>query len=183
MTSSSKRSRRSTPDEPMEDQRAGRPCSRSGHPGRLRCLGQARPARPVPRRGAAGRLSRHSSDRPSPCSTCPASVPPGTVGDFIDDVAAGDVVVIDNGGRTDCTVWGDIMTQYAGAHRFAATVIDGVCRDVNKALGDGYPLFSRGRFMRTGKDRVQVGAVNSRCPSARPASCRATSWSPTPTAW
>lgn len=90
----------------------------------------------------------------------PATTPPGTVGDFIDDVAEGDVVVIDNDGRTDCTVWGDIMTQYAGARRFAGTVIDGVCRDVAKALGDGYPMFTRGRFMRTGKDRVQVEAVN-----------------------
>ena len=89
-----------------------------------------------------------------------ASVPPGTVGDFIEDVAPGDVVVIDNGGRTDCTVWGDIMTQYAGTRQIAATVIDGVCRDVNKALGDGYPIFSKGRFMRTGKDRVQVQSVN-----------------------
>jgi regulator of RNase E activity RraA len=89
-----------------------------------------------------------------------ASVPPGTVGDFIDDVAPGDVVVIDNSGRTDCTVWGDIMTQYAGTRQIAATVIDGVCRDVNKALGDGYPIFSKGRFMRTGKDRVQVQSVN-----------------------
>ena len=69
-----------------------------------------------------------------------ASVPPGTVGDFIEDVAPGDIVVIDNGGRTDCTVWGDIMTQYAGTRRIAGTVIDGVCRDVNKALGDGYPI-------------------------------------------
>ncbi|WP_407309027.1 RraA family protein [Pseudomonas sp. nanlin1] len=89
-----------------------------------------------------------------------ASVPPGTVGDFIDDVAPGEVVVINNGGRTDCTVWGDIMTQYAGTRQIAATVIDGVCRDVNKALGDGYPMFSKGRFMRTGKDRVQVQSVN-----------------------
>ncbi|MBI3145609.1 MAG: RraA family protein [Pseudogulbenkiania sp.] len=89
-----------------------------------------------------------------------ASTPAGTVGDFIDDVAAGDVVVIDNDGRTDCTVWGDIMTQYAGSRKIAATVIDGVCRDVSKALGDGYPLFTKGRFMRTGKDRVQVEAVN-----------------------
>mgnify|MGYP001810033600 CR=1 FL=1 len=86
--------------------------------------------------------------------------PAGTVGDFIDDVAPGDVVVIDNGGRTDCTVWGDIMTQYAGLRGVAGTVIDGVCRDVGKALGDGYPLFTRGRFMRTGKDRVEVAAVN-----------------------
>ncbi|NWB99779.1 RraA family protein [Pseudomonas gingeri] len=89
-----------------------------------------------------------------------ASTPPGTVGDFIEDVAPGDIVVIDNDGRTDCTVWGDIMTQYAGARSIAATVIDGVCRDVNKALGDGYPLFTKGRFMRTGKDRVQVESVN-----------------------
>ncbi|MES2037641.1 MAG: RraA family protein [Pseudomonadota bacterium] len=89
-----------------------------------------------------------------------ASTPPGTVGDFIDDVAEGDVVVIDNNGRTDCTVWGDIMTEYAGTRKIAGTVIDGVCRDVTKALGDAYPIFSRGRFMRTGKDRVQVEATN-----------------------
>ncbi|MFK9002738.1 RraA family protein [Pseudomonas pergaminensis] len=90
----------------------------------------------------------------------PANSPPGSVGDFIEDVRPGDVVVIANGGRTDCTVWGDIMTQYAGARGIAATVIDGVCRDVSKALGDGYPLFTRGRYMRTGKDRVEVLSVN-----------------------
>lgn len=90
----------------------------------------------------------------------PAGTPAGTVGDFIDDVAEGDIVVIDNNGRTDCTVWGDIMTQYAGLRGIAGTVIDGVCRDVNKALGDSYPLFTVGRFMRTGKDRVQVESVN-----------------------
>lgn len=90
-----------------------------------------------------------------------AAVPAGSVGDFIDDVGEGDVIVIDNGGRTDCTVWGDIMTQYAGLRRIAGTVIDGVCRDVTRALGDGYPLFTRGRFMRTGKDRVEVASVNT----------------------
>ncbi|VWC61990.1 RraA family protein [Burkholderia lata] len=91
----------------------------------------------------------------------PAGSPPGTVGDFVDDVGTGDVVVIDNDGRTDCTVWGDIMTQYAGLRGIAGTVIDGVCRDVARALADRYPLFTRGRFMRTGKDRVQVEAVNA----------------------
>ncbi|KAF4961865.1 hypothetical protein F66182_18223, partial [Fusarium sp. NRRL 66182] len=90
----------------------------------------------------------------------PASSPPGSVGDFIDDVATGDVVVIDNGGRKDCTVWGDIMTQYAGLRGIAGTVIDGVCRDVNRAISDDYPIFTVGRWMRTGKDRVQVGGIN-----------------------
>ena len=90
----------------------------------------------------------------------PASSPAGTVGDFIDDVAEGDIIVIDNEGRTDCTVWGDIMTQYSGIRGIAGTVINGVCRDVNRALSDGYPMFSLGRFMRTGKDRVQVDSIN-----------------------
>ncbi|VCU68394.1 4-hydroxy-4-methyl-2-oxoglutarate aldolase [Pigmentiphaga humi] len=91
----------------------------------------------------------------------PATVPAGSVGDFIDDVAEGDVIVLDNDGRADCTVWGDILTQYAGLRGIAATVIDGVCRDVGRALGDNYPLFTAGRFMRTGKDRVQVESVNA----------------------
>lgn len=90
----------------------------------------------------------------------PAAIPAGTVGDFIDDVPAGHVVVIDNDGRTDCTVWGDILTQYAGLKGIAGTVIAGVCRDVNKAINEQYPIFSAGRFMRTGKDRVEVSSIN-----------------------
>ena len=85
-----------------------------------------------------------------------AGLPPGTVGDYLDDVAPGEVVVLDNGGRVDCTVWGDILTAMAADRNVAGTVIDGVCRDVQRALGIGYPIYSRGRFMRTGKDRVEV---------------------------
>ncbi len=83
----------------------------------------------------------------------------GTVGDFIDDVPPGGVVVISNGGRTDCTVWGDIMTTTAQIKGIEGTVIDGVCRDVSYALSRSYPLFTCGRFMRTGKDRVSVAEV------------------------
>ncbi|WP_055481961.1 RraA family protein [Sphaerimonospora mesophila] len=88
-----------------------------------------------------------------------ASTPPGTVGDYLDDVPAGGVVVLDNDGRTDCTVWGDILTAVANARGVAGTVIDGVCRDVHRALDLAYPIYSRGRFMRTGKDRVEVAEV------------------------
>lgn len=88
-----------------------------------------------------------------------ASDPPGTVGDYLDDVEPGQVVVLDNGGRTDCTVWGDILTAMASHRGIAGTVIDGVCRDVERALSQSYPIFSRGRFMRTGKDRVEVAEV------------------------
>jgi 4-hydroxy-4-methyl-2-oxoglutarate aldolase len=87
--------------------------------------------------------------------------PPGTVGDFVDDVPPGDVVVIDNGGREDCTVWGDILTAIASQRGIAGTVIDGVCRDVHRARDIGYPVYSRGWFMRTGKDRVTVSDVGT----------------------
>lgn len=83
----------------------------------------------------------------------------GTVGDFIDDVEAGQVIVLDNGGRSDCTVWGGILSQIAQARNIAGTVINGVCRDSAEAVQCDYPIFSRGVFMRTGKDRVQVEAV------------------------
>lgn len=82
-----------------------------------------------------------------------------TVGDFIDDVGAGSVVVIDNGGRLDATVWGDLMTSVAARNGVAGTVIDGVCRDTARAEKIGYPIYSRARFMRTGKDRVTVAAI------------------------
>src|ERR1700693_6310764 len=43
----------------------------------------------------------------------PAGTPPGTVGDYIEDVPPGGVVVLDNGGRENATVWGDILTWVA----------------------------------------------------------------------
>jgi regulator of RNase E activity RraA len=89
----------------------------------------------------------------------PAGNPPGTVGDYIDDVPPGSVVVLDNGGRDNATVWGDILTEIAHRRGIAGTVIDGVCRDVALCLELGYPVYSRDHWMRTGKDRVQVEAT------------------------
>ena len=91
----------------------------------------------------------------------PAGNPPGTVGDYIDDVHPGSVVVLDNGGRENATVWGDILTWVAHRRGVAGTVIDGACRDTHLARELGYPVFSRSYSMRTGKDRVQVEAVNA----------------------
>ena len=90
----------------------------------------------------------------------PAAKPPGTVGDYIDDVPPGGVVVLDNGGRENATVWGDILTWVARQRGVAGTVIDGACRDTALALDLGYPIYSRSYSMRTGKDRVQVEAAN-----------------------
>jgi regulator of RNase E activity RraA len=68
----------------------------------------------------------------------------------------GDIAVLDNGGREDCTVWGDILTQFAHTRGLGGTVIDGPCRDVQLCLELGYPIYSRSYSMKTGKDRVEV---------------------------
>lgn len=92
----------------------------------------------------------------------PCDVVGGTVGDYIDDVPDGQVIVLDNAGRLDATVWGDILTIVAHRRGLGGTVIDGVCRDSPRSLELGYSIFSRSTYMRTGKDRVQV--AGEQCP-------------------
>jgi 4-hydroxy-4-methyl-2-oxoglutarate aldolase len=89
----------------------------------------------------------------------PVGKPAGTVGEFIDDVAPGSVIAIDNGGRENATVWGDILTEIAHRRGIAGTVIDGACRDTALCMELGYPVFSKSYSMRTGKDRVQLDAT------------------------
>jgi regulator of RNase E activity RraA len=120
---------------------------------RLGIVGQCHQIRPC---GAAFRLA----GRAFTLLYGPAAQPAGTVGDYIDDVAPGSVIVLDNGGREDVTVWGDILTEIAQRRGVAGTVIDGTNRDVALCLALNYPVYSRHTWMRTGKDRVQVEASN-----------------------
>jgi regulator of RNase E activity RraA len=90
----------------------------------------------------------------------PCGIVKGTVGDYIDDVPPGDVVVLDNAGRLDCTVWGDILTAVAHKRGVGGTVVHGVCRDVARSFELKFPIFSRAKYMRTGKDRVEVDGMN-----------------------
>ena len=76
--------------------------------------------------------------------------------DFMDDIPTGAVVAIDNSGRSNCSVWGDTLSLFATRRRYAGTIIDGVCRDIDGTRALNYPMFSRGTFMRTGKGRIAV---------------------------
>lgn len=90
----------------------------------------------------------------------PCGITKGNVGDFLDDVKPGEVVVIDNGGRLYCTVWGDIMTFVAKNKGVEGTVIDGVCRDIPGIKENDYAIFTKSTYMVTGKDRVTVDYIN-----------------------
>ncbi|GAA0133604.1 RraA family protein [Paenibacillus sp. YSY-4.3] len=79
-------------------------------------------------------------------------------GEFIDEVPEGHIVVIANAGRQYCTVWGDLLTHAAKIRGLRGTVIDGCCRDATAILQTGYPLFSLGSYMKSGKNRVRLAA-------------------------
>lgn len=51
------------------------------------------------------------------------------------------------------------MSLVAQRKGVAGTVIDGVCRDLPAIESMGYPIYSKGCYMVTGKDRVYVDAV------------------------
>ena len=83
----------------------------------------------------------------------------GHVGDFIDDVAPGSVIVIDNAGRDTMGTWGNILTEMSHLRGMAGTVIDGNCRDVALCRELGYPIFSSHHWMRTGKGRIELAGL------------------------
>ena len=89
----------------------------------------------------------------------PTGTEGGTVGDYIDDVEPGCVIVLANNGRKDVTVWGGLLSEVASYRGVVATVIDGTCRDTPRAHEVGYSLFARHHWMRTGKDRVRAEAT------------------------
>lgn len=81
---------------------------------------------------------------------------------YIDAVPANSVIVIDNKGLQDCTVWGEILTQVAMKNHIEGTVVHGAVRDVESIRKTNYPLFCSATSMRSGKNRVHK--TNQQCP-------------------
>ena len=84
----------------------------------------------------------------------------GNVGNFIDDVPSNSIIVIDNNGIRDMTVWGGILSRKAKLNNVKGTVIYGASRDSQESLALSYPIFNLGNYMRTGKDRVVLESIN-----------------------
>lgn len=82
-------------------------------------------------------------------------------GNYIDRVSAGEMIIIDNEGRGDCTVWGDILTEMALSKHIGGTVIHGAARDLGEVQRLHYPLFSTAIHMVSGKNRVKVTATQT----------------------
>ncbi|MDP1602271.1 MAG: isocitrate/isopropylmalate family dehydrogenase [Legionella sp.] len=73
---------------------------------------------------------------------------------YIDHVPAGSVIIIDNNGAPDCTVWGEILTVTAIQKDIAGTVVYGAVRDVAFIRQVKFPLYCTDFYMRSGKNRI-----------------------------
>ncbi|MET8626687.1 isocitrate/isopropylmalate family dehydrogenase [Kitasatospora sp. NPDC004669] len=78
---------------------------------------------------------------------------------YLDDVPEGSFVVVDNAGSTSCTNWGSLLTKLAQRRGVRGTALHGSARDIAEIRAAGYPLFSTGATMVSGKNRVELAAT------------------------
>lgn len=66
--------------------------------------------------------------------------------------------MIANGGRTDVSSWGGILTLAALGRGLGGVVIDGACRDIAESQEQGFPVFGRAVVPVSARGRiVQLG--------------------------
>ena len=82
------------------------------------------------------------------------------VGDFMDDVPPGSIIVIDNGGRPDNSCWGGLLSLAAKVKGIGGVVIDGACRDIDETREIGLPIYARGVVPMTARGRIMQESFN-----------------------
>lgn len=78
---------------------------------------------------------------------------------FLDEVPAGSVLVVDNGGRRGHSVFGGLMATEARRRGALAAVVNGDVRDVAEARHVGFGVFARGRTPVSGRPFARLAAI------------------------
>ncbi len=78
----------------------------------------------------------------------------------IEAAQAGDVIVIDNGGRLDTSCWGGILANGAKMKGVTAVVVDGATRDLDDCIEAQFPVYARGTVVATARGRIMEEATN-----------------------
>jgi regulator of RNase E activity RraA len=73
---------------------------------------------------------------------------------YIEEVPPNAVILIDNQGRIDCTVWGDLLTAQSLYQNVAGVVVHGAVRDQDQLVLSRLKIFSKDYGIRSGKNRV-----------------------------
>lgn len=73
---------------------------------------------------------------------------------------AGDVIVVDNGGRPDVSAWGGLLSLASKMKGLSGVVIDGACRDVDESRDVGFPVYACAVVPVTARGRVMQDSFN-----------------------
>lgn len=74
--------------------------------------------------------------------------------------AAGAVIVVDNGGRTDVAGWGGLLSLAAHVKKLSGVIVDGAARDVDESRDLGFPVYARAAAPVTARGRIVQQSFN-----------------------
>jgi 4-hydroxy-4-methyl-2-oxoglutarate aldolase len=72
----------------------------------------------------------------------------------IDECAAGEVIVVEQRTGVECAGWGGILSSAAHDRGVSGVIVEGLARDIDEAVGIGFPVYARGATARTARGRV-----------------------------
>ena len=78
----------------------------------------------------------------------------------IEAAQAGDIIVIDNGGKLEFSCWGGLLALSAKLKGLSGVVIDGASRDIDEVRELGFPVYGRGAVPMTARGRVVQESFN-----------------------
>jgi regulator of RNase E activity RraA len=78
----------------------------------------------------------------------------------IEAARAGDIIVIDNGGRKDVSAWGGLLSLASKLKGLSGVVVDGACRDVDESRDVGFPVYARAVVPVTARGRIMQDSTN-----------------------
>jgi regulator of RNase E activity RraA len=72
----------------------------------------------------------------------------------VEQARSGDVIVIEQRSGVEAGSWGGILSLGAQLRGVAGVVAEGLVRDIDEAIGYGFPVFARGCTARTARGRI-----------------------------
>lgn len=74
--------------------------------------------------------------------------------------ASVDVIVVDNGGRTDVAAWGGLLSLAAQVKKLGGVIVDGAARDIDESRDLRFPVYARAAVQVTARGRVMQQSFN-----------------------
>lgn len=74
--------------------------------------------------------------------------------------SAGDVIVVENGGRQDVAGWGGLLSAAAKRKGIAGVIVDGAVRDIDESREGQFPVFACRAVPTTARGRIVEYACN-----------------------